>query len=165
MSSLTNVITTTFRAQGSQAIAQMGQVASGISRVGQAVNQTTKMSERLGNQWKAIATTIRYAVAGRAVYGMYEMVQQLNQLQQQIGLISALGNMPAQKVIAGLGGIRAAAVESVTPLSDFNEGIINFYSSVNNPPPMNKTADILKEISLTAQLAQTDVPDASKAIT
>lgn len=165
MSSLNQRITTTFTARGGQAIAQMGAVAQGFGNVGRVINENSRLSERLTGQWKAMATTIRYAVAGQAVFGLTRMVGQLNQLQQQIGLISALGNMPAQNVVNGLSDIRAAAVESVTPLADFNDGLINFYSSVENPPSVNAAADIMKEISLTAQIAQTDVPNASKAIT
>jgi hypothetical protein len=165
MSTINQRIITTFTARGGQAIATMNQIGAGFGNVGRAIGENARLSEKLNSQWKALSTTIRYAIAGQAVFGLTRMVGQLNQLQQQIGMISALGDMPAAKVVAGMSDIRTAAVESVTPLTDFNEGLINFYSSVSNPPSINAAADIMKEISLTAQIAQTDVPNASKAIT
>ena len=52
-----------------------------------------KYGDSLGQvdkQIRALGTTLRYSVAGAAIFGGYQGVQNLNQIQQQLGLISAI---------------------------------------------------------------------------
>lgn len=165
MSQITNVISTRFQVAGGNVAATMNQYAGGIGRFAGQLNQTTRMSERFNNQWKAIGTTLRYAVAGGAVFNAAQMVPDLRDLQRQVGLISELSGQSADAVIRNQQQVRAGAVEAVTPITEFNEGLINFYSSVSQRPPQNQAVEIMKEISLTAQMAQTQVPEVSKAVT
>jgi hypothetical protein len=170
MSSITNVITTVFRARGNQAIATMGSIGAGFGNIGRQINQTSRMSERLNNQWRAIGTTFRYALAGTAVFGTAQLIKNLGDLQRQVGLIQALGGaqggiLPNTKFpVTGLmADARKEAVRSLTPINQFNEGLINMFSTVQNVPE-NQAAKMMGEISLAAQLAQTDSETASKAI-
>jgi hypothetical protein len=165
MSQIQNIIRTQFQAHGGNVVATMNQMAMQTGRFGQSISQTSRMSERLNGQWRAIGTTVRYALAGAAVFGGLRQVSQLRELQRQVGLISALSNSTAQTVVGNQQLVRASAIDAVTPINEFNEGLINFYSSVQNPPDASQVTKILEQISLTAQLAQTEVPEASKAIT
>jgi len=170
MSAINQVITTTFRARGGQAIAQMGQVSQGFGRIGQVINQNTRLSEKLNGVWRAFGTTIRYALAGQAVFGLVRMVDQLKEVQVQMGLISAIGTTPGGGVIGGdaLTGLmsqaRQGAVDAITPIQDYNNAIINLLSSVENVPT-NQVTKIVTEISRAAQLAQVGAEDATKAFT
>jgi len=70
----------------------MGAVAQGFGTIGRQVSENTRLSERLNSQWRAIGTTIRYAVAGGAVFGLANMVNNLRNVQQQLGLMQAIGS-------------------------------------------------------------------------
>jgi hypothetical protein len=172
LSSITNVITTVFRSRRDASVAaEIGGIRQGMGGIANSIGQTTRMSERLNNQWKAIGTTFRYAIAGAAVFGTAKLVTNLRDLQRQVGLIQALGNttngMFPNSQNFGINNlltqVRSNAVEAVTPINEFNEGLINLFSSVQNVPE-NQAARMMREISLTAQLAQTDSETASKAV-
>jgi hypothetical protein len=165
ISQITNIVRTQFQAHGGNVVSTMNQMSMQTGRWGQRLMETSRMSERINAQWRAIGTTMRYALAGGAVFGATKLVTNLKELQRQIGMISVLSGQSAGQVTQMLPQVRQAAVDAVTPIQDLNEGIINFYSSVSNPPSRNQVIDIMKEISLTAQIAQTDVPNASRAIT
>lgn len=174
MSQIQNVITTTFRARNNQAIASMSQVAQGFGSVGRAIYDNTRLSERLNNQWRAIGTTIRYAIAGSAVFGLRSMVGQLNQVQQQLGLIAAIGSQPG----GGMGGrtlspaqvtsmgaaLRRTAVDAIQPVQQINDATINFLSTVQGAEP-GQVPTIIRELGRAATLAQTPVEDMTKAAT
>src|SRR5262245_10541813 len=174
MSQIQNVITTTFRAQGTQAIAAMGQLSGGLQRFGQQVNNATRMSERLNNQWRAIGTTIRYAVAGQAVFGLTRLVGQLRDVQVQMGLISAIGqvqgpggagiDITGNRLSQLMSDARQGAVESITPFQDYNAAIINLLSTVDKIP-QDQITPMVTTISRAAQLAQVSAEDATKAFT
>lgn len=165
MSQITNVISTVFRVQGGNVVSTMNQYGAGIQRFGTQLNQATRMSERFAAQWRAIGTTLRYSIAGGAVFGAAQMVPQLRDLQRQVGLISELSDQNSTNVIRNQEQVRESAIRAVTPINDFNEGLINFYSSVGTPPPQNEAVRMLEDISLSAQMAQTQVPEVSKAVT
>jgi hypothetical protein len=125
------------------------------------------MSDRLSNQWKALGTTIRYAT-GQAVFGMAQMVGQLKEMQVQMGLISAIGTTTGGRPIAGaqlndlMGDIRRGAVESLTPVKDYTNAVVNLLSTVQNVPRSQITG-IVTDVAQAAQLAQVSVEDAMKA--
>lgn len=170
-SRLTNVVATQFVAQGGQAIVQQ------LSNMGQAtgtffnrLNDTSRMSERLNSQWRAIGTTIRYAIAGQAVFGLTSMITQLKDVQQQMGLISAIGTLPGGKPIAGqqltqmFDDVLKGAQNSLTPVNEYNDAVINLLSTVGEVP-QNQITPIVTEISRAAKLSQVSAEDATKAFT
>src|SRR4051794_24832551 len=172
MSSIQNVITTTFRAQGSQAIAQMGSVAQGFGNVGRAIYGNTQMSERLNSQWRAMGTTNRYSISGSGLFGLTRMVGQLRDVQQQLGLIQAIGSKPgggifgqslSTKDVDAMGNaLRQAAVNSLTPVNELNDATVNLLSTVQNVRP-SEVPGIIQNIAEAAKIAQTPVEDLTKA--
>ena len=171
MSSITNTILTHYRASAGNTVQVSQSVARGFGNVGRSLAETSRMSERLNNQWRAIGTTFRYAIAGSAVFGTASLITNLKELQRQTGLLQSLGGAnkgvfpnTGTTINKLLGDSRREAVAAVTPIQDFNEGLINLFSSVQNLPE-NRAAEMMKEISLTAQYAQTDSESASRAIT
>lgn len=170
MSQIENVITTTFRARGNQAIASMGSVAQGFGQVGRVINETTRRSELLNSQFRAMGTTIRYAIAGGAVFGLTRMVTQLKDIQQQLGLMQAIGQPAGGGIfstqqITRLGNdLQGAAIRSLTPINEINDATINLLSTVQNVP-QNEIPSMIQNIAQGAKLAQTPVEDLTKAIT
>jgi hypothetical protein len=170
MSSLLNVITTEFRVRGGQAIAGMGQMGRSLTQLGNQVNQVGRMSERLNQQWRAIGTTIRYAIAGTAVFAMRGMVSQLKDFQVQMGLIQAISTAPGQRSISSStlrsqqDDLRRASIEALTPVNELAKGLVNLVSSLQNVP-QDKLIPMITGISKVAQIAQVDVESATQAFT
>lgn len=170
MSSIQNVITTTFRARGNQALATMGGIAQGFGNIMGRIGETSRMSERLNNQWRAIGTTFRYAIAGTAIYGLVSMNQQLREVQQQLGLISAIGETSTGQPIVGqaldklLGQSRQGAVDALTPLNEYNNAVINLLSTIQGIPE-DQITPIVTQIAQAAKLGQVSAEDATKAFT
>src|SRR5215813_6769717 len=141
----------------------MREMASGTRQWTGQINEATRMSDRLNNQIKAVATTIRYAIAGQAVFGLTRMVGQLKDVQVQLGLIAAvgsqagtggpLGGMPfSTKQVTDMGNaLQEAAAQSMTSVSDMNNAAINFLSTVQNVRASD-VPGILSEIAKGAQL-------------
>lgn len=170
MSQIENVITTTFRARGGQAIAEMGSVTQGFGRMGQVINENSRLSERLNSQWRALGTTIRYAIAGTAVFGLTRLVTQLKDVQQQLGLMQAIGQ-PAgggtfsDTQINRLGSrLRASAVDALTPVNEINDAVVNFLSTVQGVDE-SEIPQIVTNIGQAAKLSQTPIEDLTKSVT
>src|SRR5262245_66365772 len=97
MSSINQTISTRFVAYGGNVIATMGQMSSATRGWMGQLDQTSRMSERINNQWNAIRTTMRYAMAAKAVFGLTRMVGHLREVQRQLGLIKATGCQPREE--------------------------------------------------------------------
>lgn len=170
MSSIHNRITTTFTASGGQAIAVMGEISGAMMNIGR---QSGQMGQQVGQAergFRALGTTIRYALAGTVAFALPNMVRQLSDVQQQLGLMTAIGTGPGGIPIVGqqlrqLGNdAQAGAINAITPISDFNDAVINFLSTVQNVPP-SQVPSLVTEIAQAAKLSQTPVEDATKAFT
>jgi hypothetical protein len=141
-----------------------------MGQFGNKINEVTRFSERLNKQIAAIATTIRYSIAGSAVFGVARLVGQLKEVQVQMGLISAIGETRGGQLIQGQGltdlmtQARQGAVASITPINQYNDAIINLLSTVSNLP-RDQLTPIVTQISQAAQLAQVSAEDATKAFT
>jgi hypothetical protein len=173
VSQIENVITTTFRARGNQAIASMGQIAQGFGNVGRVINENTRLSDRLNAQWRALGTTIRYSLAGGAVFGLTRLVGQLRDVQQQAGLISAIGQQPGglfgralndPQVTTMMNNLRNSAVQALTPVQEMNDAATNFLSTVQNVNP-TEVPGIITALGRAAKLSQTPVDDLTKSVT
>jgi hypothetical protein len=114
---------------------------------------------------RALGTTLRYAFAGSVIFGVTSMVRNLSQIQDQLGQIAAIGSVagPGGSIplttqqISDLGSqTRQAAIDAVTPVSDFNDAVLNLYSTIQNVPP-NRAVEMVKVFAETARLTQTDV--------
>ena len=175
MSSLTNVVATEFRASGSNAIisATRDMGAATQSWYGK-VRDVTQQSSVLNNQWRALGTTIRYAIAGQAVFGLTRMVGQLKDVQQQLGLIQAIGTQP------GPGGksisfstsqvdrlesqLQQTAVNTITPINEINDATVNLLSTIQDVKPSD-IPSIMENIGRAAKVSQTPIQDLTQAAT
>lgn len=174
MSTIHNQVITNYRASPGNTIAVSRQVAGGFRNIYREINEVGRMSERINNQWRAIGTTFRYAIAGAAVFGLTRMTGQLRDIQQQMGLISAIGSQPG----GGIGGrafsprqvseigttLRNASITAITPVNELNDAAINFLSTVQDVNP-GELPSIITNIAQSAKLAQTPVEDLTKAAT
>ncbi len=175
MSSLTNVVATEFRASGSNAIIsatrEMGaQTQSWYGKVRDVTNQ----SSVLNNQWRAIGTTIRYAIAGQALFGLTRMVGQLKDVQQQLGLIQAIGTQPgpggksisfsSSQVDKLESQLQKTAVNTITPINEINDATVNLLSTIQDVKPSDIPA-IMENIGRAAKVSQTPIQDLTQAAT
>jgi len=174
MSSILNTVMTEFRVVGTGIQAGMGQLVGGTTRWTRSINDATRQSEKLTALWRAFGTTFRYAIAGQIVFGLGRMVTQLKEVQTQMGLISAIGSKPgpggSQLALSGndLRGlqadIRKGMIDARTPIQDYNDAVINLYSTLQDVPP-DKVTKLVTTIARAAKLAQVGAEDAMKAFT
>jgi len=174
MSSINQTISTRFTAHGGNVIATMGQMSSATRGWMTNLGEASRMSDRINNQWSAIRTTLRYAIAGQAVFGLTRMVGQLRDVQQQLGLIQAIGSQPgggllgrsfSTQQVNRLGNdLQVAAANSMTSINDMNNAAVNFLSTVQGV----READIpgiLQDIARGATLTQTPIEDLTQLVT
>jgi len=170
MSQLTNTINTVFRARDGGLVAQLGGYAQGFGTIYNRLQDNSRMSDRLSAQWRAFGTTIRYAIAGQAVFGLTNLLSQLKDVQQQMGLIAAIGSQPGglpftqTQLNTQLQQNMKGAVDAITPLNEYNDAVINFLSTVQNVP-QDQITPMVTVISQAAKLAQISAEDATKAFT
>ena len=125
------------------------------------------MAER---QMRAFGTTMRYAFAGSVIFGMTSMVGQLNQLQQQMGLIAALAAPSGlQGTSSGWLGrmqdeIAEKSVDARIGVTEFNDATVNFLSTVQNAK-VSDVPDIIAQIGISARLSQTPTEELTKTLT
>lgn len=172
MSQINNIITTTFRAREGGLVAQLGSYAQGFGTIYNRINDNSRMSDRLNNQWRAFGTTIRYAIAGQALFGLSRMLGQLKDINTQLGEMAALttpgtgGSAFSFAQVTQLGNtLQRTAIDTITPLSDVNDAAINFLSTVQGVKPGNDVADMLTQIGRAATIAQTPILDLTQAVT
>jgi hypothetical protein len=169
MSRIENIITTTFRAHGGNVIATVGQMGSGMRNFGRIVDDNTRMSARLNQQWRAFGTTIRYALAGSVIFGASRLVGQIRDINQQLGQMQALsgigGTAFSNRQINTLGNsLQRTALDTITPLNEVNDAAVNFLSTVQDVKPGQLPA-MLTQIGQGAKLAQTPIEDLTQAAT
>lgn len=170
MSQINNVLTTTFRAVGGNVVSQLNSYASGFGRLGTVIDRNTQMSSRLNNQWRAIGTTIRYAVAGGAIFGLQRMVSEIAQVNTQLGQMQALTGIGQgtrfddTQMGQLLNGLMQTSTDTVTPLNDVNDAAINFLSTVQNVKP-GQLPQMLSDIGIAARISQASMEDVTQAAT
>jgi hypothetical protein len=172
MSQITNTVVTSFRAVGGNVVSQLRSYAAGFGTIGQQINQTSNMSTRLNNQWRALGTTIRYAVAGTALYGLTSMVSKVSQLNVQLAQMQAISNagigttvgISNNQVPTLLNNLMNTSVATITPLSEVNDAATNFLSTVQNVKP-SELPTMLAQIGIGAKIAQTPIEDLTQAAT
>lgn len=179
MSDIHRRIVTLFEARGAGQIrAQLGEMRSGFGGFRRELQDSDRSARQYGaglglvdKQLRALGTTLRYTVAGGAVFGGFTAIRNLNQIQQQLGLISAIsptafsGTVLAGQALTDFGeSAEDAAFRALTPISEFNQGLINLVSTVQNVP-QNQVVPILEMIARAAKTSQTPVEEATKGIT
>jgi hypothetical protein len=86
-------------------LAMMNRVTSGVTRFGSGLGMMNRNAQQ-GSRWmQALSTTLRYAFAGRVIYGIQNAVNNLAEFKTQLGEIDALaGRINNQGQFVGLGG-------------------------------------------------------------
>ena len=167
-------VRTTFSAQGGNVLAVMGQIRGGLQSLGRGANQAGRETGYLNRQLMAFGTTFRYAFAGSTIFGAFKMVTILQETQRQLALIGFLGDEPFSSVAVGADRADAAlqrvyesaqrgALESITPVTEFNDALVNLYSTVQGLD----AGDAIKmttAISQGAQLASVSAEEMTKAV-
>jgi hypothetical protein len=174
MSTLTNRISTVFTASAGNVRAVMGEVAGGMQNIGRASMQTSRQTGYLSNQLRAMGTTLRYAIAGTAVFGATGLVRSLSTMQTQMALMSTLADkttIAGQQMFGTAQGLRGlmdelqrSSLEALTPVNELGDSVVNLLSSVQGVSP-DEVTKITTSLAEGAQLAQTPVTDLTKAIT
>ena len=83
----------------------MNRVTSGVTRFGSGLGTMNRNAQQ-SNRWlQAMSTTLRYAFAGRVIFGIQNAVNNLAQFKTQLGDIDALaGRIGTNGQFTGLGG-------------------------------------------------------------
>ncbi len=172
MSQIHNRIITTYSAHGGNAVAVANQVAGGMTNIGRAAMEATRFGARWDAQMRAIGTTLRYALAGSLVFGAVRLNQTLMETQRQLALIGAIGGFDemtgsAERADQMLNRLyddaQRGALSAITPVGDFNNALVNLYSTVQNLKP-DQAVEMTREISKGAQLAQVSAEDLTRAV-
>lgn len=175
MSDILRRIITRFEAQPGNVRAVLGGVSSGYSQAAGSARTLAREQSYLNNQLRAFGTTMRYAIAGTAIFGAAGTISTLSQIQTQLGQISALSGLagvkgPRGESVALVGKslddmsqqVRAASINVVQPISSINESILNLLST-SQGLKQNEIVPIIEELSKGATLAQTPVENLTQA--
>jgi len=160
-------VVTEFRTTGGQQIlATLGELRGGVKGIREEFTEGGIAGSAFNNEMRALGTTLRYAFAGSVVFGVSNMVRNLSQIQTQLGQIAAIGSQAGPgggsipltgSQISGLAEtVRQAATDTITPVNQMNDAVLNLYSTIQNVPP-NRAVEMVKEFAKTAILTQTDV--------
>jgi hypothetical protein len=168
MSSIVNRIATTFTASGAGTVrAQMGELAGGMMGINNSIQQTSRNSGYLSNQLRAVGTTLRYALAGTAVFGATSLVRQLSALQTQTALMVTLQpdiERTTGSISSLLDSLQQGSNEALTPMNQLGDATVNLLSSIQGVSGSDVTR-IPTMLAEAAQLAQTPVEDLTKGVT
>jgi hypothetical protein len=83
----------------------MNRVTSGVTRFGSGLGTMNRNAQQSNRFLQAMSTTLRYAFAGRVIYGIQNAVNNLAEFKTQLGEIDALaGRIDQQGKFHGLGG-------------------------------------------------------------
>jgi len=172
MAQVTQRLALFLTANASQAQATLGRIPGSFLNIGRSARTAAQDTTLVNQQMRALGTTLKYMVAGGMVYGTMNMVRNLAQFQQQLGLISAIGTQAGFGLVGkGLDDLKmsimGASTELITPASDVADAVTNLVSSVQAGQGLNRN-DIIPaviEIGKAARLSQTPVEDMTKGLT
>ena len=167
MSQITNRITTVFSASAPGVLAMMGGVAGGFTNIQRSAYNSQRSLVTWDSQMKAIGTTIRYAFAGTLIFGLTRTVGQLAEIQRQVGLISVTGTtgglkLTGQSLRGFMDETRIGSVDALTPITEYNNAIVNLLSTVRSIP-QDEITPVVTRISQAAQISQVAAEEATKA--
>lgn len=143
-----------------------------MTGIGRAAFGVGNMSERANAQLRAMGTTLRYAFAGGVIFGSARLVRDLSEVQRQLAMIHFLGDFSdtsrsadqaRERIVALYGDAQRGSVEALTPVAEFNDALINLYSTIEARPE-KEMVGITTAIAQGAQLAQAPVDDLTRAV-
>lgn len=172
MSTMSSRLALFLTANTAQATAALGRIPGSFMNIGRSAYQSSRQTSQWNQQMRALGTTIRYAFAGAALYGSMNMVRNLSQLQQQLGLISAIGtsggfNLVGKNLDSMANQIFKASTDLITPTSDIADALTNLVSTVQSGQGLNRNdlVPAVEMIGRAAKLSQTPVEDMTRALT
>ena len=173
-SNIQNVISTVFTARSGQALAQMRQYSGGLSQIGRDMSNTARHSGVMNNQLRALGTTLRYAFAGSVVFGVASMGRELTNIQGQLALMQAVGDVTSKTgrdiKITGdqlnkwQSEVIAAGPRVLTSATDMNDAIVNLLSSVQAFDE-SEVVPSIEKFATGAAIAQTSVEELVTGVT
>lgn len=146
--------------QGQQLRADIERNIGALTGWDSQVNRSSRQLGLWGQQMKAIGTTLRYAFAGFAVYGVAGAVQGLGQFLDRLGQIDSLaGRIDDQGRFQSLGrelnevGNIAVRLSDTwgTAVDDIQQHMIRFYSSFGDQVRGRQGLDLLRSYSTEMQ--------------
>lgn len=174
MSRIQNYIATTFTANAGNVKAVMGEISGSMQNVGRSAMEAGRNSSVMSNQMRALATTMRYALAGSMVFGVTSLVRSMSQLQTQMALMSTLSDSLSESTrnmfntSSGLRDrldeLQQASLTALTPVNQLADATVNLLSSVQGVDA-GQVTKITTALAEGAQLAQVPVEDLTKGIT
>ncbi len=151
-----------------QVRASIGQMQQGMQGYRTEVQKVTNEQGRLDKQMRAFGTTMRYALAGGVLFGTVNAIRSVGEFQAKLGQLSAIGSSPGiplvGKQLDDLGNsLLKISTETVTPVSELQEALINLYSTIEGLTP-DQATQTLEIIAKTAKVSQADIVDTTQAI-
>jgi hypothetical protein len=148
--------------------ASITQMQAGVSGFRRELQGASRDQGVLDKQMRAFGTTLRYALAGGAIFGTINAISKLGDFQAKLGNISAIGSS-AQYPLVGkqldqLGDqLLRVSTETVTPINQLEEAVTNLYSTVDNISP-DQAVSTIETVAKTARISQADITDTTQAI-
>lgn len=151
----------------SGALRMYNQLLGGSQKLDRGLHSNQRSMSQLDQGMRALGTTARYAFVGGIVFGATQAIASLSAVQEKLGLIAAIGGSGFSKGNAPrelLMDIQKASIDTLTPVQEIEDAVVNLLSTVSNVP-RNQVTPIVADIAKTAKLAQISAEDATKAFT
>ncbi len=171
MGDVNRTIRTTWVGNGGNVLSVIGRLNNELRGVGTTGDQVNRKTGLLGQQFRALGTTIRYALAGSVIFGSIRALSLLSDYQTKLGQILAISAQLNQQggVVPGLDvnqlnrNIQDLSTDTVRPLSEVQESIYTIQSSFQdlNQKQIKEFARIFLETSSTTA---TGAKEATNAI-
>jgi len=152
----------------SQVKASIGQMEAGMSGYKRQLMGVNNEQSMLNKQMKAFGTTLRYALAGGALFGTINAISKLADFQAKLGNISAIGASAANPLVGKqldqLGNsIIKMSTDTITPVNQLQDAVTNLYSTVDDISP-DQAVKTIEIIAKAARISQADITDTTQAV-
>jgi hypothetical protein len=151
-----------------QVKASIGQMQAGMSNYKRELAGVNNEQSMLNKQMKAFGTTLRYALAGGAIFGTINAITKLGDFQAKLGNISAIGANAKYPLVGkqldDLGNqIIKMSTDTITPVNQLQDAVTNLYSTVDNISP-DTAVKTIEVIAKAARISQADITDTTQAV-
>lgn len=166
MSQITNRIATVFTARDGGVRAMMNDLSGQTTGLGRSLSNAGRQGTYLSNQLRAVGTTLRYALAGTAVFGATTLIRNLSQLQTEFALLTSINpevNQLGSNFTTFFDSLQEGSLKSLTPVNELASAAVNLVSSLD--VSKDQITGITTTLAQGAQLAQAPVEDLTKGIT
>ena len=152
----------------SQVKASINQMQQGMSQYKRELQGVGREQSQLDKQIRAFGTTLRYALAGGAIFGTINAITKLGDFQEKLGTISAIGSSGQYPLVGKqldqLGdSLLRISTETVTPIGSLEDAVANLYSTIDGLSP-DQAVTTIETIAKTSRTAQADITDTTQAV-